>query len=264
MTLKRFFVSALMAFSIIGATFWGCGTEVVESPEPGVLRIKIKPDNDQSFLVQGADSFSVFTWYTLQFGMGFGQAAAYTGEKFAYIYETRNSAAREDVFINLYEMTFSRSDMNYWRKLWASNELDLTEIEPEAKREYVEQTAAYNLGEVAAGDLTAPFTEQVIFESYLPPGDYDSLQIGVFVPPSGHPWRNVVITDPVKGDLVVPLDLPEGEGTRMYFPVEFTIVENGVTEILFGARPADAVSRYRDSWIVDRETAIKIVEVREP
>lgn len=280
--LKRlitFTVAGIVALTTFSTFVIGCGTGIEYSPDPGALRVTMRADYSNSYLVERADSYSVFTWYqnpATVFPIGVNNGAVYQGEKFAYLYTSTNVIQRTDDPYNLFSMEFYVGDMFQILKGLDDGSISLDDIEPAAKRDYVAQTLEidpdFGSGAGAVAPRSAPYKTHTIFESFLPPGDYDSLQIGFYVPEgkgvddqyNSVDWNKVNITDVQGRQFTVPLEIPEDESPILYFPTSFRIEENAVTEISIVVSPTVALSRYRDSWVFDRIKAIEVVEVKNP
>lgn len=108
------------------------------------------------------------------------------------------------------------------------------------KNSYRQEDVTYNILERKEGQY-ALFT---IFESYVPPGNYNKLQFGV----TGSLVK--------LGYLEIPVKLPEGTTSMKDLPYEFRVDENQVTEINVLISPFKSVSRYRDSYQFTREMTI--------
>ena len=92
-----------------------------------------------------------------------------------------------------------------------------------------------------------------VFETYIPPGQYDSLQVGLS--PASSPLNIVGI-----GNMWIPVELPPDEEVLMNFDCEFTVQENDTTEIVLEIKPLESVRRYRDSYLFCRD--IKVTDIR--
>ncbi len=111
------------------------------------------------------------------------------------------------------------------------------------KMSYRQEDVTYNIIERKAGR----YTEFTIFDSYVPPGDYTSLQFGLN--------SNQVRI----GYLEIPVKLPIGDSPIRKLEQTFTVNENEITEIKVQISPFQSVKRYRDSYQFVPE--LKIVEI---
>jgi hypothetical protein len=97
------------------------------------------------------------------------------------------------------------------------------------------------------------YPKYTVFETYIPPGQYDSLQVGLSPAPS--PFDIVGI-----GAMEIPVELPPDEEVLMNFDCKFTVSENDTTEILLEIEPLKSVKRYRDSYLFCRD--IKVSDIQ--
>lgn len=91
---------------------------------------------------------------------------------------------------------------------------------------------------------------QVIFETFVAPGRYDSLQFGM--------TASMVRI----GALTIPAQLPPGTGTLLEFDREIEIFENDTTIVDLTIKPFQSVRRFRDSFHFTRELEITGVSHR--
>ncbi len=111
------------------------------------------------------------------------------------------------------------------------------------KMSYRQEDVTYNIIERKGGK----YREFTIFDSYVPPGDYTSLQFGLN-------------SNQVKiGYLEIPVKLPTGDSPIRKLEQNFTVNENEITEIKVQISPFQSVKRYRDSYQFMPE--LKIVEI---
>lgn len=120
------------------------------------------------------------------------------------------------------------------------------------KSSYRQEDALYNILEL---DSTGKYKEYVIFESYIPPGNYDKIEFGVnasrddklkIIALSGKKFENSV-------------NLPPGEKLLVEFPQDFKISENRVTQINIQISPLKSIKRYKDVYHFYRQ--MKITDV---
>lgn len=88
----------------------------------------------------------------------------------------------------------------------------------------------------------------VIYESFVPPGNYDRLQFGA--------TASLLIL----GNFVIPVQLPPDADQLMDFYYDFEVFESRVTEINVEISPFESVRRFRDSFLFDPK--MRIVSVR--
>lgn len=92
------------------------------------------------------------------------------------------------------------------------------------------------------------FERHTVFETYLPPGRYDSLQFGM-----------------TPGDLKIdvyqiPVRMNPAARVLQTFETPFDVRENGVTEVEVMLKPLTSVQRFRNSFLF--EPNIEVAEVR--
>ncbi len=96
-----------------------------------------------------------------------------------------------------------------------------------------QEDKTYNVIEQIDGE----YIQYTIFESYVPPGEYDAIEFGI------------------TGDLVklgyfeIPVKMPEGESPKQKLKHTFTVEENGTTQLHIQLSPFESVNRYRDSYM---------------
>jgi len=101
--------------------------------------------------------------------------------------------------------------------------------------QYLDRTYTYNLLRRDNG-----FMEYPIFESYVPPGDYNRLE---FILKADY----VLLTYGFAiGGIGVPMESPPEENELRTFHFDFTMKAGEVTEILIYLMPFESVDRYQD------------------
>ncbi len=84
------------------------------------------------------------------------------------------------------------------------------------------------------------FTEYTIFESFLPPDTYDTLQFGISA-------SFMLLTYGFDhGGLPVPMELPPGASPVVNLETDYTIESGKVTEVGLQISPFESVTRFRD------------------
>ena len=102
---------------------------------------------------------------------------------------------------------------------------------------YREQDFVYNV----LGQEGGSYREYVIFESLVPPGEYDRLQFGV-------------TADLLRiGTFEVPVQLPPEVHPSIDIDVDFFIDSDETTEIRLSLKPLSSVTRFRDTFLFQRE-----------
>lgn len=210
------FFSALFAL----AAFWGCSTGVERSPEPGVLRVTIQSNQQDTFIVIKNDTFSVIS--TDSFGVKFFQGRIFNDNEYAWMYKTLQSYTTEDQLFNVI-----KRESNQYKKIQ-------------------------------------------IYESYVPPKNYDKLQVGinaeqirvsrVYIRYLYDDQGNVIGSRLDTTSIVTPVRLPEGASSMMTFSQEFEVKENQITEIVLQISPFASLQRFKDSYLFDRHIEVKEVK----
>ncbi|MFA3783307.1 hypothetical protein ABRY23_09620 [Melioribacteraceae bacterium 4301-Me] len=92
------------------------------------------------------------------------------------------------------------------------------------------------------------YKPHIIFESYVPPGNYTSIVFGLTAD-----LLHIGIFD-------IPVELPPNESKLVALPVNFEVAENKTTEIKVQLNPFKSVQRFRDSYYFNRQ--LEVVEVK--
>lgn len=104
-------------------------------------------------------------------------------------------------------------------------------------------------------DSFGNYKKYKVFESYVPPGNYNSLEFGV-VPASGVPLTIVANSGKTFEN---PVELPPDVSLLYHFDQSFNVSENKVTQIDVQISPFKSVERYRDVYRLYR--IMKITDV---
>ena len=209
-------------------------TGVEDNPDPGIVRITITSNPADTYLVERSDTFSVFTPYTTAFNVNIFQGRVYSGEHFAILFPDLQSYAQKDSIYNVIEVKTSREDL-------------------EKIADQLEN------GEIKLEDLQAEYKKFKVFESYIPPGNYDNLTMGVSAPNQLNKSRVTLVAYSGKR-FSIPLELPDDADLLMSFDVDFEVNPGEVTQINLQISPFQSVYRYRDSYRFDRQVEIIGVE----
>ena len=97
---------------------------------------------------------------------------------------------------------------------------------------------------IIAVDSSGKYRNYTVFESYVPPGNYNSLEFGI-TPASGIPLKIVANSGKTFEN---PVELAPEENLLQHFDVNFTVDENKVTQIDVQISPFKSVKRYRDVY----------------
>lgn len=179
-----FFIVFLL---IVASLYLGCTTGVEPSPLPGVLKITLQSNPNDTSIVIISDTLVVGE--EDYFGNVIFQGRVFSGDYYAFLFPEKNNPQQEDRTYNILERT---------------------------------------------GNAFAKYT---IFESYVPPGNYDRIEFGI------------------TGDLVklgyfeIPVKMPTGESSKKDLERAFRIEEDAMTEVTIQISPFKSVTRFKDSYL---------------
>ena len=247
-----------------------CNPNIEDSPDPGILRVVLQSSNDDTSMVIAGEVLKVTEYYTFQiFGDSTVSDSLVMPEKDTLIIagqiltvindtlivtgdsldttlimvisdvDTLNIAGNmvivsENNDYNVFSVSVFQGKV-YHDSLYAVLYTGLTK--------YKTETRNYNLLEQVRGQYK-PF---VIYESYVPPGDYDLLEFGL------------TASQLTLGVFNSPIELPEGESPLLKLTENFEVLEGDTTELRLQVRPLESISRYRDSFIFDRAIEINTI-----
>ncbi len=112
-------------------------------------------------------------------------------------------------------------------------------------RSYKQEDIVYNIIK-REGKQYVPF---VIFESYVPPQDYNRVKFGI---------KPTVLKFSNFDEIKVESPQDSSEFVELYRP--FTVFENKVTEVKIRIKPFQSIYRYRDTYLFD--PIMEIVDVQ--
>lgn len=93
------------------------------------------------------------------------------------------------------------------------------------------------------------YVKYKIYESYVPPGVYNRLQLGI-------------ISDQLKiAGYKIPLELPDGESLLYDFDLEFVVNEYDTTEINIQIKPFESLERYKDTFLFNRKLNVISINI---
>ena len=148
-----------------------------------------------------------------------------------------------DTTIEIVEFTFSVSEDDWFGatifqgKVYNDDQFALLYT---STKSYLLEDVTYNILERENNE----YEKFTIFESYVPPGDYNLLQFGVTAE-----WLELEYFG-------IPVELPEGADLLVDMYHDFHVSENKVTEINVQISPFKSVVRYRDTFHFTREMEI--------
>ncbi len=201
----------LVVLSLALAALSGCTTSVDPSPHAGIVRVTLKSDDTDNYLVILSDT-TRFSRYD-SFVAATLNGRVYRGSNYAPIYRTPGIERIDADTVNL----LARE----WLNGTPINIRDSVDITPANSR----------------------YQRYVIFESYVPPGSYDSL---AFTLVAGE------VATYIPKYYVNPVQLPPGTLPQMSFPLSFTVQEDKVTQIDVEISPFKSLKRYQDLFLFNR------------
>lgn len=97
----------------------------------------------------------------------------------------------------------------------------------------------YNI--LARDSSNTKYRRYKIFETYVPPGDYTKLQIGLTAQE-----LKIGDFDPI------PVYLPPGDSLLINLNFDFTVESNHITQVDLALKPFASVQRYKDTYLFRR------------
>lgn len=283
----HFTFSRLVILSIIAIIFYNCNPGIEESPEPGVLRINLQSSNEDTSLVIAGETLTVKQYYWFSFIVDSTVDLSYIadGDTFTYTIDSIAIGIVSDYVTFLIDdhslsiandlLVISGSVINTSLILMdeeeeifvisgdtikVSKNYDMSSFKVSIFQgkayhdslyailftglsKYRTESRNYNLLEQDRGQ----YKQFTIFESYVPPGDYDVLEFGL------------TASQLTLGVFNSPIELPEGENPLIRLSKDFEVFEGGTTELNLQIRPLESIARYRDSFIFDRIIEINTI-----
>ncbi len=213
------FGSLLIALQVLFCS--GCSTGVESSPNPGIVRVTLKSNEQDTLLIILGDTirFSRVDHYDVTVGQGW----LYRGDKYVVLYANTSIDRIGETYVNLIQ------------RQWLDGRLILPS-------DSVFDVDAYK----------SRYVGETVFEWYVSPGTYDKLQFNlkgfeVFVA-RPRQFRN-------------PLQLPDGTTAIMNFQQSIQVDAGRVTQIDLEVYPFQSIRRYKDSYLFDRKVKITRVQI---
>ena len=116
-------------------------------------------------------------------------------------------------------------------------------------KDYRQEDALYNILEL---DSLGKYEQFTIFESFIPPGDYNSVEFGINAA-SGYKLTIVSLSGKIFEN---PVEIPPGEKLLVSFRQSFRVEEDRVTQIDVQISPFKSIKRYRDVYHFYRQMEI--------
>ncbi len=213
-TVPVVFVAILLLSGI-----WSCDTGLETSPDPGILRVSIQSNPEDTSIIIKSDTFSVIQGDS--FGVKFFQGKVYNGKKYALLYETTDSYLTEDLVFNVIKRT-----NDHYKKLTVYESY----IPPTS---YDRLQIGINANEIRVSRVYTRY-------------QYDAE--GNII---GSRLDTTTITNPVR--------LPDDARPLMDFEADFEVKENKVTEVILQLNPFESLDRFKDSYVFSRQISVKDV-----
>lgn len=195
-----------------------CRTGVEPSPSPGIVRVTLRSiETDTTIIIQN-DTSRFSRWD--EFYLYVSQGKIYRGHNYALLYADLGIARVPGDTVNIIKRE--------WLNGVPIKPTDFTEINTRNSR----------------------YIKYVVLESYVPPGEYDSLAFAL--------TANEILTF-VPKVYMNPVQLPPETHPQMQFPARITVNEGRVTEVNLEIFPFSSLYRFRDSYLFGRK--IKVVSV---
>jgi hypothetical protein len=193
----------------------GCQTGVEPSPDPGILRVTLKANEADTTIIIQSDTSRLSRWD--EFNLAVSQGRLYRGSNYALLYVNRSIDRIAGSTVNILHRE--------WLNGVPTKHTDVMEINTKNSR----------------------YMTYVVFESFVPPGTYDSLtftlmasEILIFIPKV---YQN-------------PVQLPPGTRPPMQFTTSIKVNEGRVTQVNLEILPFRSLTRYRDSYLFDRKVNV--------
>jgi hypothetical protein len=258
MSLRKFtIVFAWIALSLFIST--GCDTGVEDSPDPGIVRVVLRANPSDTYIVERSDTFSVYTPYETTYNLNIFQGSVFSNGNVAVLYKTTRSYRQEDSVYNFVEMNFNKSKVKGYIDSISLGTMTYSDIEDPATAEFVRSIFELDSGKTQLSNLQADYKEYVIFESFIPPGNYDKLRFGVNAPTDAVQNRIRIVTREGK-EFYIPLEIPPDEDKLMTMDVNFEVQAGRTTEIYVEMDIFKSITRYRDTYRLHRNLRITSVK----
>lgn len=196
-----------------------CRTGVEPSPNPGILRVTLKANEADTTIIIQNDTSRFSRWD--EFNLIVSRGKILRGANYALLYADRSIARVPGDTVNIIKRE--------WLNGVPIKPTDVAEINTKNSR----------------------YITYVIFESYVPPGEYDSLSFSLSA-------NEILIFVPKV--YMNPVQLPPGTTPQMQFPVHITVAEDRLTQVNLEIFPFSSLYRFRDSYLFGRKMMVVSVD----
>ena len=217
--MSRGVICSGVLFLAVAITGLQCTVGVDPSPHPGTIRVTLKSDESDTGLPILGDTTTFSRYDSFN-------ASVFSGR----VYRGRNYAP---IYVNASIERIDGSTVNLIAREWLNGVpitiRDSVTITPENSR----------------------YIKYVIFESMVPPGDYDLLEFSLTA-------TEVVTFNPRLYNN--PVQLPPGTTPQLPFTGTFSVQDDKVTQIDIEILPFKSLTRYQDTFLFDRQ--VRIVKIQ--
>lgn len=210
--IRIIFVTKII-FILFFTAFWSCNNILESSPEPGILRVSILSNPQDTSIIIKSDTFTVIQGDS--FGVKFFQGKIYNGDNYALLYEKTNSYLTEDLIFNV----IKRHNQSYEKVT-----IYETYVPP----------AKYDRLQI--GITASEIRVSRVYTRYF----YDAEGNVI-----GSKLDTITITNPVR--------LPEKAKPLMDFETEFEVNEKRITEVILQIDPFKSLQRFKDAYVFNRK-----------
>ncbi len=217
-------IIAYMVLIILAFNIFQCSTNVENSPDPGIVRVTIQSNPDDTFITIIGDTFQVSDADT--FKVNFFQGKIYNNEKYALLYTDIKSYTTEEVAFNVFE----RED-NTYKKFVIYESYAL----PQSYNRLQIGIKEYRIPGHSNGKITISRNDT----SYVTDENGDTIYVNI---------NTTTFTNPV--------NLPADAVSLMDFEQQFEVKENKVTEIMLQIDPFRSLQRFKDSYLFIRQVRV--------
>jgi len=213
---------AVSVIMVLTAALMGlqCSTGVEPSPSAGIVRVSLKANELDTAIVIRSDTSRFSRWDS--FILLISRGLLYRGNNYTYLYRDVSNARNAGDTVNI------------------------------IAREWLNGVPISFLDTTTITTANSRYIKHVIFESYVPPGDYSRLEmtltgteVDTYIPV---PYQN-------------PISLPDSVSPVIGFYQAYSVREGGTTEINLEIDPFASLKRYRDFYVFSRK--MRVVSVNQ-
>ncbi|MCK4577794.1 MAG: hypothetical protein KAU50_03320 [Candidatus Marinimicrobia bacterium] len=269
-------ITALLPALWSSLVFVGCTGPVESSLDPGILRVILQSDPADTSIVVVSDTLTVLPWNSFDvtvfqgkvysdsnYALLFKDITAYRPEDLTYNVLKMGAIIDTATFVgnglndatsggeyygesNVYKLEIVTSGTPDTINVYVDDFLLITGTPiTDTPLELIfgatitwEATTGHTVGDywTFKARTTGEYLQYVIYESYVPPIEYDQLQLGI---------------TPISlsiGGIGVQVKIPEGRSPMLNLYQDIIVFENKVTEVNLMISPLKSVHRFRDTY----------------